>query len=228
MSRSFGGTSLTTRSPMLTVPLRDRLEPGDHPQRGRLAAARRADEHDELLVGDVEVEGAHRLGAVGVHLPHVLEADLSHVAPSRGAPVGPAAAASVARSSTARRARAGAPCSTAGGGVAGQRREEQPGAELAALEQRLADGREPDVGGELDVVEADDRQVLGDAAGPRPRPRRARRWPARRTTRTPRSGGSGWASSSVGQPLGDVAVVGAVAHELGSVTGCPASSSTAR
>ena len=26
-----------------------------------------------------EVEVAHRLGAVGVHLPHALEADLSHV-----------------------------------------------------------------------------------------------------------------------------------------------------
>ena len=34
----------------------DRLEPGDHPQQGRLAAARRADEHAELAVGDREVD----------------------------------------------------------------------------------------------------------------------------------------------------------------------------
>ena len=62
-------------------PLRDRLEPGDHPQRGRLAAARRADEHHELPVGDVEVERAHRLGAVGVDLPDVVEHDVSHRRP---------------------------------------------------------------------------------------------------------------------------------------------------
>ena len=58
--------------------LRDHLEPGDHAQRRGLAAARRADEHHELAVGDVEVEGADRLGAVGVDLPDVLEDDLSH------------------------------------------------------------------------------------------------------------------------------------------------------
>ena len=39
----------------------DLLEPGDHAQRRALAAARRADQHDELLVGDVEVDAAHRL-----------------------------------------------------------------------------------------------------------------------------------------------------------------------
>ena len=33
-------------------PVRDRLEAGDHPQRSRLAAAGRADEDDELAVGD--------------------------------------------------------------------------------------------------------------------------------------------------------------------------------
>ena len=32
----------------------DFLEPGDHPQRRRFAAARRADQHDELAVGDLE------------------------------------------------------------------------------------------------------------------------------------------------------------------------------
>ena len=39
-----------------TVPDGDVLEPGDHPQRGRLAATGRADEDDELAVGDLEVE----------------------------------------------------------------------------------------------------------------------------------------------------------------------------
>ena len=34
----------------------DRLEPGDHPQRRRLAAAGRADEHHELLVADLQVD----------------------------------------------------------------------------------------------------------------------------------------------------------------------------
>jgi hypothetical protein len=42
----------------------DLLEPGDHPQRRRLAAAGRADQHHEFLVGDVEVDAAHRLGVV--------------------------------------------------------------------------------------------------------------------------------------------------------------------
>ena len=37
-------------------PLVDRLEPGQHPQRRRLAASRRADEHEELAVGDGQVE----------------------------------------------------------------------------------------------------------------------------------------------------------------------------
>ena len=45
----------------------DVLQPGDHPEQRRLSAARRADEDDELAVGDVEVgamddlEGAEAL-----------------------------------------------------------------------------------------------------------------------------------------------------------------------
>ena len=35
------------------------LEPGDEPQRRRLAAARRSDQHDELLVLDLEIEVDH-------------------------------------------------------------------------------------------------------------------------------------------------------------------------
>ena len=47
------------------------LEPGDHPQHGRLAAAGRTDEHDELAVGDLEVEPVNSLRPVGVDLAHV-------------------------------------------------------------------------------------------------------------------------------------------------------------
>ena len=42
----------------------DVFQPGDHAQCGALAAARGADEHDEFVVGYVEVDAAHGLGAV--------------------------------------------------------------------------------------------------------------------------------------------------------------------
>jgi hypothetical protein len=38
------------------VPGADLLEPGDHPHRRRLAAARRAEKDEEFLVDDVEIE----------------------------------------------------------------------------------------------------------------------------------------------------------------------------
>ena len=41
-------------------PGRDLLESRDHPQRGRLAAARRADQDHELLVRDLQIDIAHR------------------------------------------------------------------------------------------------------------------------------------------------------------------------
>ena len=44
------------------------LEPGDHAQQRRLAAARRADQHHELPVADVEADRVHRLDAVRVDL----------------------------------------------------------------------------------------------------------------------------------------------------------------
>ena len=50
MSRSFGGTWLTTRSPMRDLAGADVLQPGDHAQQRRLAAARRADQHRERAV----------------------------------------------------------------------------------------------------------------------------------------------------------------------------------
>ena len=63
--------------------LRHRLESGDHPQRRRLAATRRADEHDELAVDDVEIEATDGFGPVRIDLPDVLEDDLGHDAPRR-------------------------------------------------------------------------------------------------------------------------------------------------
>ena len=54
MSRSFGGMWLTTLPPIADLARRDVLEPGEHAQQRRLSAARRADEDDELAIGDVE------------------------------------------------------------------------------------------------------------------------------------------------------------------------------
>ena len=59
----------------------DVLEAGDHPQRRRLAAAGRADQHDELLVGDVEIDAAHGDCVVEV-LDDVAKRDLRHGAVS--------------------------------------------------------------------------------------------------------------------------------------------------
>jgi len=59
MSRSLGGTSLTTSPPIAIVAAADLLEPGDHAQGRALAAARRPDQDDEFLVGDVEVDTAN-------------------------------------------------------------------------------------------------------------------------------------------------------------------------
>ena len=58
----------------------DVLEPGDHPQRGRLAAARRADEDDELAVLDLEAHVLDGLEAVGVALGESVQRDLGHCA----------------------------------------------------------------------------------------------------------------------------------------------------
>ena len=57
----------------------DVLEPGDHAERRRLAAARRPDEHDELAVGDCHVEVDDRACAVRIDLADTLERDLRHV-----------------------------------------------------------------------------------------------------------------------------------------------------
>ena len=77
MSRSFGGTSLTTCAADRDLAAGDLLEPGDHAQRRALAAARRADQDDELLVDDVEVDAADGLDVV-VLLDDLAQRYLSH------------------------------------------------------------------------------------------------------------------------------------------------------
>ena len=56
----------------------DRLQTGDHAQGGRLPAAGRSDEHEELAVGDVEAEVVDRLEAVVVDLVDRVERDGRH------------------------------------------------------------------------------------------------------------------------------------------------------
>jgi len=56
----------------------DLLEPGDHPQGGRLPATRRADEHQELAFVDLQVESVDRLEPVRVDLVDALERDAGH------------------------------------------------------------------------------------------------------------------------------------------------------
>ena len=57
----------------------DVLEAGDHAQRRGLAAAGRADEDDELLVGDLKVEILHPLEAIRVLLSYMFEREACHV-----------------------------------------------------------------------------------------------------------------------------------------------------
>jgi hypothetical protein len=56
----------------------DRLQAGDHPQRRRLAASRRPDEHQELTIADVEAEIVNGVKPVVVHLVDVVEHDGCH------------------------------------------------------------------------------------------------------------------------------------------------------
>src|SRR5690606_2131116 len=56
----------------------DRLESGDHAQRGALSAAGRTDEDDELTVLDVERRACDGDEAVVVDLPHRVETHPGH------------------------------------------------------------------------------------------------------------------------------------------------------
>ena len=59
----------------------DVLEAGDQVERGRLAAARGAEQHDELLVGDLEIQVRERDEAVGVGLARRRETNGGHRQP---------------------------------------------------------------------------------------------------------------------------------------------------
>ena len=61
MSRSLGATELTIRSPMQISPALMRFEPGDHGQQGGLAAARGADQRDELAGLGLDVDALQHL-----------------------------------------------------------------------------------------------------------------------------------------------------------------------
>ena len=54
------------------------LEAGDHAQQRRLPAAGRTDQHDELVVGNVEVDATHDFDVVEA-LDHVTQRDFGHV-----------------------------------------------------------------------------------------------------------------------------------------------------
>ena len=71
--------------------LADVLEPREHAQRRRLAAARRADEHHELAVLDVEAQVIDGARAIGVDLRHAIERHSGHRIPSFQTRVSPGA-----------------------------------------------------------------------------------------------------------------------------------------
>ena len=75
MSRALGGTSLTIAIADLDGAGADRLEPGDHAQRRALAAARRADEHDEFAVLHLEIDAIAPLPVPPfvINFPNALE-----------------------------------------------------------------------------------------------------------------------------------------------------------
>ena len=77
----------------------DVLEAGDHSQRGRLAASRRTDQHEELTVVDAERQVEDGLDAIGVDLVDLVERDVSHEShnpPDRGT-AGPSRAAATSQ-----------------------------------------------------------------------------------------------------------------------------------
>jgi hypothetical protein len=57
---------------------RDRLQAGDHAQDCRLPAPRRPDEHEQLAVGDPQIDVTDGDRSVGIGLAHRGELDLSH------------------------------------------------------------------------------------------------------------------------------------------------------
>ena len=78
MSRSFGATLLTTRSPMSSRPSLMSSRPGNASQCGGLAAARWTDEDEELAVLDLQVEVVDGDDVFAIPLVHVVERDGRH------------------------------------------------------------------------------------------------------------------------------------------------------
>ena len=170
MSRSFGGTVFTTRSPIEIVPVGDLLEPRDHPQRRRLAASRRADQDDELAVLDRRGSGRTRRSARPRRRPSTHGPARSP--PYRASPWGPEEALH----------------STSGGGVSSNRAAEAV-APSATRERRLLRtiGRHEHVG-RRSPGPGLRRRAAGPAGGARlpgrPGPRAPRSiWPCRSTSR---------------------------------------------
>ena len=85
MSRSAARLKVTSSPPSRMLPGGRQLEPGDHAERRRLAAAGRPEHDEELAVGDGEVRILHR-DEVGEGLAQVLDADLGHrrITPGNG------------------------------------------------------------------------------------------------------------------------------------------------
>ena len=77
MSRSLGGSVVDAPLADADLAAADLLEPGDHAQQRRLAAARRADQHGERAVGDVDVDAVQDRDLAEVLLDR-LDRDAGH------------------------------------------------------------------------------------------------------------------------------------------------------
>ena len=75
----LGGDIVDAAVADVEVALGDLLQPGDHAQRRRLAAARRPHQHQELVVNDLQIQVANDGGARCVGFGDVLKSHLSHV-----------------------------------------------------------------------------------------------------------------------------------------------------
>ena len=80
MSRSFGGTLVDDALADADLAGGDVLQPRDHAQQGRLAAARRADQDDELAVVDQDIDAMDDLDR-SEGLSDVADRDRSHAVP---------------------------------------------------------------------------------------------------------------------------------------------------
>ena len=121
----------------------------------------------------------------------------------------PGGGAVVVRTTSSRSRR----CTRARGTVPFERPEKDLGPPPSALEERLAHGREPDVGRRLDVVEADDRQVAGHVEPGLPG--RLDHPEGLHVGRGEHRGGTGPTGEEVAHQLaGHLAAVGPVAHPI--------------